>query len=144
MYSDGSSFAPDITKARSSARSVTDLVERQPSIDSWSDKGKYIEFPGQGHVEFRNVHFRYPTRPHNPVLGGLDLEIKPGQYVALVGPSGCGKSTVVALLERFYDPLVGKVLVDGISVSDYNLKSFRNNLGLVAQEPTFATLFASH
>ena len=75
-------------------------------------------------------------RPHVPVLRGLDIEVKPGQYVALVGSSGCGKSTAVGLIERFYDPLVGQVLVDGMSVAGYNLSEYRKNISLVSQEPT--------
>ena len=92
----------------------------------------------QGHLAFKDVHFRYPSRPHIPVLRGFDLEVRPGQYVALVGPSGCGKSTVVALVERFYDPLAGSVLVNGIPVLDYNLSDLRKNLGFVSQEPTYS------
>lgn len=75
-------------------------------------------------------------RPHEIVLRGLSFVIKPGQYVALVGPSGCGKSTVAALIERFYDPVAGQVLIDDLSVSAYNLADCRRNLGLVSQEPT--------
>jgi ATP-binding cassette subfamily B (MDR/TAP) protein 1 len=87
-------------------------------------------------VEFRDVHFRYPTRPEQPVLRGLNLTVKPGQYVALVGASGCGKSTTIALLERFYDPLVGGVYVDGKEISSLNINEYRSHLALVSQEPT--------
>jgi ABC-type multidrug transport system fused ATPase/permease subunit len=75
-------------------------------------------------------------RPHVAVLRGLDFEVKPGQYVALVGSSGCGKSTAVGLVERFYDPVVGQVLVDGMNVPGYNLSEYRKNISLVSQEPT--------
>jgi len=71
-----------------------------------------------------------------PVLRGLNLTVKPGQYVALVGASGCGKSTTIALLERFYDPLVGGVFVDGKEISSLNLNEYRSFLALVSQEPT--------
>jgi len=142
LSSDNSSFAPDISKARSGAISVTKLMERRPSIDSWSGQGAFIE-DFRGHIEFKDVHFRYPTRIHVPVLRGLDMEIQPGQYVALVGPSGCGKSTVVALLERFYDPTVGTVSVDGVPVSTHNLSSLRKNIGFVSQEPVFVPVFTT-
>jgi ATP-binding cassette subfamily B (MDR/TAP) protein 1 len=79
-------------------------------------------------------------RPHVPVLRGLDIEVKPGQYVALVGSSGCGKSTAVGLIERFYDPIVGQVLVDGMDVAGYNLSDYRKNISLVSQEPTYAPI----
>ena len=133
---DSSSFAPDISKAKQSAINVNRLMERVPMIDSWSAKGKHIETLEAGHLEFKDVHFRYPTRPHVPVLRGLHFELKPGQYVALVGSSGCGKSTAVQLIERFYDPLVGQVLVDGMDVQGYNLSEYRKNISLVSQEPT--------
>ena len=71
------------------------------------------------------------------VLKGLNLDIKPGQYVALVGTSGCGKSTTVGLIERFYDPIAGEVLIDGIPVSSYNLSKYRQNISIVSQEPTY-------
>lgn len=82
------------------------------------------------------MHFRYPTRPNQPVLRGLNLQVKPGQYVAFVGASGCGKSTAIALLERFYDPLVGGIYVDGTEISSFNINEYRSHLALVSQEPT--------
>jgi ATP-binding cassette, subfamily B (MDR/TAP), member 1 len=87
-------------------------------------------------VEFQEVHFRYATRKHVPVLRGLNLKIMPGQYVALVGISGSGKSTIVSLIERFYDVLAGQVLVDGKDISTFNISSYRKHIALVSQEPT--------
>ena len=122
-------------KAKESARALKVLFDRQPAIDTWSEDGEKLTSM-EGSIEFRDVHFRYPTRPEQPVLRGLNLTVKPGQYVALVGASGCGKSTTIALLERFYDPLVGGVYVDGKEISSLNLNSYRNFLALVSQEPT--------
>src|SRR5579871_3830585 len=82
-------------------------------------------------------HKRTDYRADIPVLRGLNLDVRPGQYVALVGASGCGKSTTVALIERFYDPIAGEVLVDGIPVSTYNLSDYRKNISIVSQEPTY-------
>ena len=129
------SFAPDITKARSSARNVISLYERQPKIDVWSKAGIPAGVT-QGFVEFKDVHFRYPTRPDVPVLRGLNLTVQPGQYVALVGQSGCGKSTTIGLIERFYNPLSGQVLVDNQELSTLNLEQYRRSMSLVSQEPT--------
>jgi ATP-binding cassette subfamily B (MDR/TAP) protein 1 len=70
------------------------------------------------------------------VLNGLNLHIHPGQYVALVGASGCGKSTAIALLERFYDPLLGSIFVDGIDIKTLNVNNYRTFIALVSQEPT--------
>lgn len=65
----------------------------------------------------------------------MDLEAKPGQYIALVGPSGCGKSTVISLVERFYDVLSGGIYVDGQNITGLNLREYRKHLALVSQEP---------
>lgn len=129
------SFAPDMGKAKQAAKELKILFDRKPDIDTWSPEGERISTI-EGTIEFRDVHFRYPTRPEQPVLRGLNLTVKPGQYVALVGASGCGKSTTVALLERFYDPLVGGIFVDGHEISGLNLNDYRGFLALVSQEPT--------
>jgi ABC-type bacteriocin/lantibiotic exporter with double-glycine peptidase domain len=76
-------------------------------------------------------------RSERLVLRGLNLEVKAGQYVALVGASGCGKSTTVGLIERFYDPNSGQVIVDGVPVSEYNLSDYRKCISIVSQEPRF-------
>ncbi|KAI0115349.1 P-loop containing nucleoside triphosphate hydrolase protein [Daldinia grandis] len=129
------SFAPDMGKAHGAAEELKTLFDRKPNIDTWSEDGTPVEVV-EGNIEFRDVHFRYPTRPEQPVLRGLNLTIRPGQYVALVGASGCGKSTTIALLERFYDPLVGGVFVDGKEISTLNVNQYRSFIALVSQEPT--------
>ncbi|XP_019479255.1 PREDICTED: multidrug resistance protein 1 [Hipposideros armiger] len=103
-----SSFAPDYAKAKVSASHIIMIIEKVPVIDSYSTEGLKLNTL-EGNVTFNEVVFNYPTRPDIPVLQGLSLEVKKGQTLALVGSSGCGKSTVVQLLERFYDPLAGKV-----------------------------------
>jgi len=129
------SFAPDMGKAVEAARALKTLFDRKPAIDTWSADGNKVEAV-DGSIEFRDVHFRYPTRPEQPVLRGLNLTISPGQYVALVGASGCGKSTTIALLERFYDPLAGGVFIDGKEISSLNINEYRSYFALVSQEPT--------
>ena len=129
------SFAGDMGKAKNAAAELKKLFDRQPKIDPWSKDGEKVEHV-DGTIEFRDVHFRYPTRPDVPVLRGLNLTVKPGQYVALVGASGCGKSTTIALMERFYDPLAGGVYVDGREISSLNVTEYRKHLALVSQEPT--------
>ena len=124
-----------MSKARQAAKELKTLFDRVPPIDSWSPDGERFEHM-EGNVDFRDVHFRYPTRPEQPVLRGLNLTVKPGQYVALVGASGCGKSTTIALMERFYDPLSGGVFVDGKEISSLNVNDYRGFLALVSQEPT--------
>ncbi|DAA75328.1 TPA_exp: Uncharacterized protein A8136_1725 [Trichophyton benhamiae CBS 112371] len=129
------SYVPDFAKARHAAASVKALFDRTPEIDSWSDDGEKVQSI-EGHIEFRDVHFRYPSRPNQPVLQGLNLQVKPGQYVAFVGASGCGKSTAIALLERFYNPTLGGIYVDSKEISSFNVKNYRSHLALVGQEPT--------
>jgi len=129
------SFSPDMGKAKHAAAELKKLFELRPEIDTWSNEGTVVD-DIEGHIEFRDCHFRYPTRPQQPVLRGLDLTIKPGQYIALVGPSGCGKSTTIALLERFYDVLSGSILIDGQELSSLNINTYRNRIALVSQEPT--------
>ncbi|KAF7532134.1 hypothetical protein G7054_g8250 [Neopestalotiopsis clavispora] len=128
-------YAPDLAKARHGAAKLKALFDRQPEIDSWSQDGTRV-LSIEGHIEFRNVHFKYPTRPNQPVLRGLNIEVKPKQHVAFVGASGCGKSTAIALLERFYNPLVGSIFIDGKEISSFNINDYRSHLALVNQEPT--------
>ena len=128
---------PDISSAKGGATNVLKLVDTKPVIEVEQDNkdGKHLDSV-DGHISFEDVHFRYPTRADVPVLRSLNLEIKPGSYVALVGPSGCGKSTTIQLIERFYDPLAGSVKLDGHEVRDLNLNNLRSHMALVSQEPT--------
>ncbi|CAF3853767.1 unnamed protein product, partial [Rotaria sp. Silwood1] len=88
-----------------------------------------------GDIRFSNIHFSYPSRPDVQVLDGLSFNVMHGQTVALVGPSGSGKSTCVQLLQRFYDPNSGSVLIDDNQVEEYNLKWLRQQIGVINQEP---------
>ncbi|XP_042260896.1 bile salt export pump-like isoform X1 [Thunnus maccoyii] len=129
-----SSYTPDYAKAKISAARFFQLLDRVPSISVYSDKGdKWDNF--QGNIEFIDCKFTYPTRPDIQVLNGLNVSVKPGQTLAFVGSSGCGKSTSVQLLERFYDPDHGRVLIDGHDSSRVNVPFLRSKIGIVSQEP---------
>ncbi|KAK2856759.1 hypothetical protein Q5P01_005494 [Channa striata] len=129
-----SSYTPDYAKAKISAARFFQLLDRVPQINVYSDKGdKWENF--QGNIEFIDCKFTYPTRPDIQVLNGLNVSVKPGQTLAFVGSSGCGKSTSVQLLERFYDPDHGKVLIDGHESSRVNVPFLRSKIGIVSQEP---------
>ncbi|KAH0705577.1 hypothetical protein KY290_010266 [Solanum tuberosum] len=93
-----------------------------------------------GEIEFKHIEFAYPSRPESIVLKDFNLKIPRGKTVALVGGSGSGKSTVIALLQRFYDPLAGEILLDGVVINRLQPKWLRSQMGLVSQEPAlFAT-----
>ncbi|KAH9325334.1 hypothetical protein KI387_005512, partial [Taxus chinensis] len=134
--------APSLTafaKAKSAAVNIFQTIEHRPKIDrNYSTGATPSTVTGQ--VELRNVSFSYPSRPEMSILSGFSLNIPAGKTVAMVGRSGSGKSTVVALIERFYDPVAGEVLLDGRNIKTLQLKWLRQQIGLVSQEPAlFAT-----
>lgn len=123
-----------ISSACATAYKVFQTIDRVPPIDPDSTEG-IIPQRVTGRIEFRNIMFKYPTRPDVTILKNLSLDIEPGTTVAFVGASGSGKSTSIQLLQRFYDPLHGQVLLDGIDVRDLNLRWLREQIGVVSQEP---------
>ncbi|KAJ8353931.1 hypothetical protein SKAU_G00214980 [Synaphobranchus kaupii] len=131
---EANSFTPNYSKAKISAAHLFMLINRVPAIDNDSEEG---EKPDQfdGNVKFQNVQFHYPSRPDVPVLQGLSMRVKKGQTLALVGSSGCGKSTIVQLLERFYDPIEGAVMLDQHNSKELNIHWLRAQMGIVSQEP---------
>ncbi|XP_030639390.1 ATP-dependent translocase ABCB1 [Chanos chanos] len=131
---EANSFTPNYAKAKMSASHIFMLLSRVPAIDNDSEEGDSLD-KFEGNVCFEDVRFNYPTRPAVPVLQGLRLKVKKGQTLALVGSSGCGKSTTIQLLERFYDPLEGRVMLDDNDVKRLNIHWLRSQLGIVSQEP---------
>uniref|UniRef100_A0AAR2JHI7 ATP-binding cassette, sub-family B (MDR/TAP), member 4 n=1 Tax=Pygocentrus nattereri TaxID=42514 RepID=A0AAR2JHI7_PYGNA len=131
---EANSFTPNYAKAKISASHVLMLINRVPDIDNDSEEGENPDH-FEGNVRFQDVHFKYPSRPDIPVLQGLRLRVKKGQTLALVGSSGCGKSTTIQLLERFYDPLRGSVMLDNKDAKQLNIHWLRSQIGIVSQEP---------
>jgi len=119
---------------QAAAYKMFETIERKPLIDSYDTSGTILE-DIKGDIELRNVHFRYPARPDVQIFAGISLKVPSGKTAALVGQSGSGKSTVISLLERFYDPDSGELLIDGINLKDLQLKWIREKIGLVGQEP---------
>lgn len=94
----------------------------------------------QGNIEFRNVYFSYLSRPEIPILSGFYLTVPAKKAVALVGRNGSGKSSIIPLMERFYDPTLGEVLLDGENIKNLQLEWLRSQIGLVTQEPALLSL----
>lgn len=131
------SIAPhmiEFTRAASAASELFRLIDRTSAINPFDDSGKKQEIV-EGYLEFDHVSFSYPTRPNIQVLSDFSLHIPAGKTTALVGASGSGKSTVVGLVERWYNPLLGSVKLDGLSIDMFNLKWLRQQVRLVQQEP---------
>ncbi|XP_010272127.1 PREDICTED: ABC transporter B family member 15-like isoform X2 [Nelumbo nucifera] len=127
------------SEAFSAGERIMEVIKRVPKIDSDNMEGQILQ-DVSGAIEFRNVGFAYPSRPENVIFEDFCLKIPAGKTIALVGGSGSGKSTVISLLERFYNPLSGEILLDGIPIDKLQLKWLRSQMGLVSQEPAlFAT-----
>jgi ABC-type multidrug transport system fused ATPase/permease subunit len=128
----------DFMKAVGASKRVFDLIDRRPRIPPLGGEHEVTDL--EGRIELQSVTFAYPSRPDQLVLTDLSLSIAAGQTVALVGPSGGGKSTVGALVQRFYDPLQGAVLVDGVDLRRLERRSYMRQVAVVMQEPVlFAT-----
>ncbi|XP_073533918.1 ATP-binding cassette sub-family B member 5-like isoform X3 [Phyllobates terribilis] len=120
--------------ARGAAYGIFHVIDERSGIDSFSIEG-YRPDIIKGDVEFKDIHFCYPSRANVQVLNGLNVKVKSGQTVALVGHSGCGKSTTVQLLQRLYDPQQGSIIVDGHDIRSLNVRHYREFIGVVSQEP---------
>lgn len=116
--------------AVASADRIFEILDTHP--EAQVKDGKIELRQPQGAVAFQNVSFSYSDGSR--VLNGLNLQVNPGETVALVGPTGCGKSTVINLLPRFYDVTEGAILIDGVDIRNYRLESLRRHIGIVAQE----------
>ncbi|KAI4570343.1 hypothetical protein MJG53_006321 [Ovis ammon polii x Ovis aries] len=130
--------------ARGAAYAIFAIIDNDPKIDSFSERGHKADNI-KGNLEFKDVHFSYPAQPDVQILKGLNLRVESGRMVALVGNSGCGKSTVVQLVQRLYDPDVGRITIDGQDIRTFNVKYLREIIGVVSQEPVlFATTIAEN
>ncbi|WP_373521644.1 ABC transporter ATP-binding protein [Aquiflexum sp.] len=119
-----------IQKAIGSSERVLEILDEEPEIST----ADFQKVRMSGDVQFEQVGFNYPTRPELEVLKNINLHIPAGEKVALAGQSGAGKSTIIQLLLKFYPVEKGAILVDGIKISDWNLKQLRSNIGIVPQE----------
>lgn len=130
-------FIYRFAKAKFSAIASFGIIERQPKIDPDLEGIEPKVGSLNGDIEFENIKFRYPARPKQAIFDGeFNLKGKANQTIALVGPSGCGKSTTIGMLQRWYDPLEGKVSLDNQDVKSYSLHNLRSHMALVSQEPS--------
>ncbi|VDK56052.1 unnamed protein product, partial [Cylicostephanus goldi] len=127
-------YFPEYVRARLSASLLFQMLNEKPKIDSMSTLGKPTAL--QGAIQFHELFFSYPNSKKNMVLKGVNIKVPAGKTVAFVGPSGCGKSTSIQLIERFYDPSIGKLLFDEEDARDLNIRHLRSHISLVGQEPT--------
>jgi ATP-binding cassette subfamily B protein len=123
----------DLLRGAGAASRLNELLTAQPMIAAPA-RAQSLPVPARGSLSFRNVTFRYPTRPDAPALKDFTLEVEPGETVAIVGPSGAGKSTIFQLAERFYDPQAGTVRIDGIPLTQVDPAEVRQRIALVPQD----------
>ncbi len=124
----------DLQRAAGATERLMDLLAARPEIAAPADPAALPE-PARGAVAFEGTTFAYPSAPDRPVLSRFDLDIVPGETVAVVGPSGAGKSTLFNLLLRFYDPTGGRITLDGVDICRAAPAAVRAQFGLVPQEP---------
>ncbi|WP_375289911.1 ABC transporter transmembrane domain-containing protein [Qipengyuania sp.] len=123
----------DLLRGAGAASRLGELLEERPTIAA-PERPLALPSPPRGGLSFRNVTFRYPTRPEIAALRDLSLEVEPGETVAIVGPSGAGKSTIFQLVERFYDPQAGTIRLDGVPIASADPADLRERIALVPQD----------
>lgn len=140
----GSGFATlsevwsEVQRAAGAAERLLELSGEQSAVADGS--GVVQAKAGEpANMALKNLVFHYPSRPDNPALDGFTLEAAAGRSLALVGPSGAGKSTVFELLQRFYDPDSGSIMLDGRDIRELSLQALRSQIALVPQQPALFT-----
>ena len=124
----------ELQRAAGATERLVELLEAEDAVNDPKAPG-VLARPVRGEITFEKVSFSYPSRPQVAALDGVELTIRPGETVALVGPSGAGKTTIVQLIQRFYDPGEGRVLIDGQDLTALAREDFRREMALVPQDP---------
>ena len=123
----------DLLRAAGAAERLSELLAAEPDIAPPVTPRRFPD-PPEGALEFDHVEFRYPTRLDAPALHDFSLAIRPRETVAIVGPSGAGKSTLFQLAERFYDPQMGQIRLDGVPLTEADPADIRARIAMVPQE----------
>ncbi len=123
----------EVQLAAGAAERISELLDEQPDIAA-PPSPEPLPRPSQGRLALEGVNFSYPTRPDSPALSGISFSVQTGETVAIVGPSGAGKTTVFALVQRFFDPQTGRVIVDGTDVRKAIPAEVRERIAVVPQE----------
>ncbi|MEM3479726.1 MAG: ABC transporter ATP-binding protein, partial [Candidatus Bathyarchaeia archaeon] len=123
-------FVLDYQRASVSASRIFEVLDKEPEV---KDQPGAIDLKEvKGHIKFENVTFGYSH--DKPIIKDVSFEVKPGEKVAIVGPTGSGKSTLIKLIPRFYDPISGRILIDGVDIKNIKIKSLRKHVGIVHQD----------
>ena len=120
-----------------SSHRLKEIMDMPISIDP--NENGVTETATKGYLEFDNVTFAYPGETESPVLHNISFKAKPGETIAFIGSTGSGKSSLVQLIPRFYDVTLGKILVDGVDVRDFNVKALRHKIGFIPQKALLFT-----
>ena len=122
-----------VSRAQASAKRINEVMDSAPGITDGNYSGEGEE-EIRGHVVFKDVMFRYPNTTGAPVLHDINLDIKPGENIAILGTTGSGKSSLVQMIPRYYEPTEGEITLDGVPVKDYTLKALRKKISFVLQK----------
>ena len=132
----------ELASAAGAAERLSEILAEEPAIRS-PEQPLALPVPAAGRLVFDKVSFAYPTRPDVSTVHDLSFTVEPGETIAIVGPSGAGKSTIFSLIERFYDPKGGRILVDGVDIARADLEALRSRIAIVPQDTTIFAASAS-
>ncbi|CAG9138256.1 unnamed protein product [Plutella xylostella] len=129
-------YAPSFNSAKTCGARILGTIQRVPKVRDADGVKDKKDWAASGNFSIKKLEFSYPSRPHQSILRGIDLDVDAGKTIALVGSSGCGKSTILQLLQRYYDPDCGTIELDGRDIhSSLTLSRLRRQLGVVQQQP---------